>query len=85
MAGDFNFVQDTNLDYNNYNNVNNKKAREKVLHMKDVHSLKDPWRVKHEQSRRYTWFKTNPTKKARFDFFKISDELMALMDKIEII
>ena len=29
MAGDFNLVQDTNLDYYNYNNVNNKKSKRK--------------------------------------------------------
>ena len=73
MAGDFNLVQDIDLDYFNYTNINNKRAREKVLNMKVVHSLIDPWRVKYEQRKRYTWFRTNPTKKARIDFFLISN------------
>jgi exonuclease III len=83
-AGDFNLVQDTNLDYYNYNYINNKRARQVVLNMKDIHALTDPWRVHYENRRRYTWFRTNPLRKARLDFFLISDELLALVDKVNI-
>lgn len=48
MVGDFNFVQDIDLDYFNYININNKRVREKVLNMKVVYSLIDLWRVKYE-------------------------------------
>lgn len=42
IAGDFKLVHDVDLDYFNYINVNNKRAREKVLNMKVVHGLTDP-------------------------------------------
>ena len=63
IAGDFNLVQDPNLDYYNYNYINNKKARNTVLNMRETHNLIDPWRTKYDILRRYTWFKTNPVKK----------------------
>lgn len=85
MAGDFNLVQDIYLDFYNYTNINNKRTREKVLNMKVVHSLIDPWIVKYAQRKRYTSFRTNPTKKTRIDFFLISNELMALLDKSDIL
>lgn len=84
MAGDFNLVQDTTLDYYNYVNTNNKKARDVVLNMKEVHGLVDPWRLKYQQRKRFTWFKAKPVKKARLDYFLISSELMSLVDKADI-
>ena len=69
LAGNFNLVQDPFLDYYNYNCINNKKSREVVLRMKDIHALTDPWRLKHENNCRYTWCRNNPTRKARLDFF----------------
>ena len=59
-------------------------SREVVLRMKDIHALTDPWRVKLENICRYTRCRNNPTRKARLDFFLISDELMALVDNINI-
>ena len=83
-AGDFNLVQDPQLDYYNYNHVNNQKARTTVLNMKETHNFIDPWRARYDTLRRYTWFKTNPVKKARLDYFLISSELMAFVEKVNI-
>ena len=84
IGGDFYLVQHTNLDYNNYKNINHQKSRDIVLQLKEKHNLTDPWRIKHEDTRRYTWFNNNPVNKARLDFFLISNELMALVDKTDI-
>ena len=44
FCGDFNLVQDTNLDYYNYKHINNKKARETLLDIKTGYNLIDPYR-----------------------------------------
>ena len=83
-AGDFNLVQDPILDYFNYNNVNNPEARKALLGLKETHGLVDPWRIKYDKRKKYTWSKTNPLKKARLDFFLISNELMNFIDNVNI-
>ena len=44
MCGDFNLVQNTELDYYNYKHINNKNAREKLLEIKSCYNLTDPYR-----------------------------------------
>ena len=84
LCGDWNLVQDKDKDYSNYVNINNPKARDEVLKIKEVYKLQDPWRIYNPLRNRYTWFKKNPIKKARLDFFLISEELMNLVDKVDI-
>ena len=76
-CGDFNVVQDPILDCCNYIHMNNKKAHEKILLIKDSHSLLDPFREHNPLLRRYTWRKKNPVKQARLDYFLISENLLA--------
>ena len=83
LCGDFNLVQDASLDYYNYKAINNPKAREELLNLKLVHNLQDPWRICYPNLTRYTWFKKNPVKKGRLDFFLVSEELLSLVNKIE--
>ena len=45
IGGDWNLIQDSHLDCYNYININNPKARDQVLHMKNTLNLKDPWRI----------------------------------------
>lgn len=75
IVGDFNLVLQPDIDYFNYNNVNNPKARETVLEMILEYDLIDPWREQNLEKLQYTWFKKNPVKKARLDFFLISSNL----------
>ena len=84
FCGDWNLVQDNNIDYYNYVNTNNPKARNEVIKLKDIFKLHDPWRVNNPTPKRFTWLKRNPVKKARIDFFLISEELMSLVNKVEI-
>lgn len=85
MCGDFNLVQDQHLDTYNYVNINNPKAKDCVLTMKEDFNLTDPFRELYNQKIRYTWRKTNPVKQARLDFFLISDGLMPSINNIDIL
>lgn len=53
-AGDFNLVQNPNLDYFNFNHFINQKSRDTVLNMKGGNSVIDLRRTKYETLRRYT-------------------------------
>ena len=45
LCGDFNLVQEFELDCLNYKNLNNPRSRDKSLELKNTHNLKDPWRI----------------------------------------
>ena len=72
MACDFNLVQEPALDFFNYNNVNNPAARKSLLSLKESHCLVDPWRIKFDKRKIYTWSKSNPPKKPDLFFFLVS-------------
>ncbi|KAK3107474.1 hypothetical protein FSP39_015361 [Pinctada imbricata] len=84
LTGDFNLVQDPEIDYYNYRNINNQRARDIVLNIKSKYNLIDPWRVNNHNRKKYTWQSQNPVKKARLDFFLISSELLSLIENTEI-
>ena len=85
ICGDFNLVQDQILDTNNYVNVNNPRAKEYILTIKEDFSFVDPFRELHEQTRRYTWRKPTPLKQARLDFFLITENLMPSVQNVDIL
>ena len=84
ICGDFNTVHDEKLDYSNYKHINNKKAHEKILDLKETYSLFDPYRESHPNQRRYTWRRKTPIKQARLDFFLISENLLSAINKTSI-
>ena len=84
ICGDFNTIQDEKLDYSNYKHINNKKAHEKILDIKNTYSLFDPYRESHPNQRRYTWRKKSPVKQARLDYFLISESLLSSVNKSSI-
>ena len=69
VTGDYNLVQNQDLDTFNYLNINNPKAKEKVLDIKEIYNLTDPFRELYPESKRCTWKKQNPLKQARLYFF----------------
>ena len=75
ICGDYNCVINPELDYYNYKNINNTKARDKVLEIINKKYLVDPFREKYPNKKRFTWKKRNPCKQARLDFFLISESL----------
>ena len=84
MAGDYNLVQDQSLDTHNYRNINNPKAKDKILDLMDIHNLSDPFREMYPETKRYTWRKSNPLKQARLDFFLISQSFYHNVHDIKI-
>lgn len=75
IAGDFNLILNQDYDSYNYVHLNNQNARNKVLDIMIEYNLIDCWRENHLEDREYTWFRRNPIKKARLDFFLISERL----------
>lgn len=84
-CGDFNLVQDQELDTYNYLHINNPKAKECVLNLKEELNLVDPFREMFETDRRYTWRKPTPLKQARLDFFLVSEIFMTSVENIDIL
>ena len=84
VTGDFNLVGNQTLDTYNYQNVNNPKAKEKVLDLIEICNLIDPFRELYPTIKRYTWRKTNPVKQARLDFFLVSQRLFSNVHDVKI-
>lgn len=84
ICGDWNLVQNQQLDTKFYVRNNNVKARAKVDTIKQEYDLCDPWRIRYPNKLQYTWFQKNPKKMARLDFFLISGDIMSLSSKTEI-
>ena len=57
LTGDFNLVQNQSFDTHNYRNINNPKAKDKVLDLIEFHNLIDPFRELYPNLKRYTWRK----------------------------
>ena len=86
MCGDWNFVLDQDLDYNNYLHINNPKARKVILDYIEEENLLDVWRISNEDSRKYTWRRLNPViKQARLDFYLISENMFQFVTDTKII
>ena len=77
IGGDFNLVLDFESDAQGYVTLNNPRARQQVLELCSDLSLIDIWRELNMESKEFTWRKPNGTKKARLDFFLISELLFS--------
>ena len=85
LCGDWNLLQDYNLDSYNYMAHNYPRSRSVVEKIKNDFNLIDPWRVLNPQKKVFTWHRTNPVKQGRIDFFLISSELMSIVNKVNIL
>ena len=45
LCGDFNLVQNFNLDCFNYSAINNPRSRQEIIKLKESHNLHDQWRL----------------------------------------
>ena len=84
IAGDFNLVLDPKIDYYNYKQVHNLKAKEAIDDMVEQLDLNDIWRDLNPEYPRFTWRRTNPFQQARLDFFLISDSVVSLVHDVDI-
>ena len=85
VAGDFNLILNPEMDSYNYVNLNNPNAREQLLNLMLSYNLIDCWRENHLENKEYTWFRRNPVKKARLDFFLISENLFTDVESTKIL
>ena len=85
ICGDLNLFLDQNLDCDKYINISNPKARGKVKSSMNTFDLRDIFRERHPEIRRYTWRRQNPFKQARLDYFLISNNLSDMISKSDII
>jgi hypothetical protein len=84
LCGDFNLVLNPSLDTQNYHNVNNPKAREKVLKLMNDIQLLDYYRVLYPDEKNTR--KKNPLKQACLDYrsILISESLSNMVEKFTI-
>ena len=85
IAGDFNLVLNPELDYFDYLHINNPKARESLIETIFELDLVDCWRDINMEKKEFTWFKKNANKKARLDFFLISNSLIVEVTNCQIL
>ena len=62
IGGYFNIAQNQYLDTCNYCHINNPKAKECLLNIKEDLNLVDPFREMNEFEKCFTWRKSNPVK-----------------------
>ncbi len=80
IAGDFNVVQNYDLDCYKYKTRPNKKAKERLQGIMNDAGYTDIWRVLNPNRKRYTW-KGSEGKRGRLDYFLISENLSVLCNK----
>ena len=84
MAGDWNIALKEN-DYYNYKIHRNVKACDIVSkHMFNT-NLIDIWRLQNECEKRFTWGTKKPFKRARLDYFLLSEDLLNLNPESDIL
>lgn len=88
LGGDFNLVQDINLDRkggsNDFSAVY-KKGIDVFEGIKNEINLVDIWRIRNPLVKRFTWRRKNPLISSRLDFWCVSNSLCDYVDEIDIL
>jgi exonuclease III len=84
LLGDFNMVMNQDKDTKGYINVNNPKAKEKLLDICTEFNLVDLWRECNAEKNEYTWRTANGNKHARLDFVLLSDTFFSEIGEVHI-
>ena len=83
ICGDWNLVQNYQLDTFGYVHENNKSAQSKVEYIKTILDLTDPWRTANQDLKKYTWFSTkSPRQMARLDFYLVTPDIQLNISKV---
>ena len=75
----------TDMDFYNYNSHRNLKAISQVQSEMETLNLIDIWKLQNPDVKRFTWGTKTPFKRGRLDFFLISEELISLCPKSNIL
>ena len=84
IAGDWNLVQNFNIDCKNYVRQNNLEASRQVKEMIESLELTDIWRNLNPGVNRFTWRRPTPLQQSRLDYFLISDLLAPVVVETDI-
>ena len=86
MCGDWNLILNADKEYENYLHINNPRTRQVVLNLLHDDNFKDPWRIRNEEIRKYTWCRLRPTKQqSRLDFYLVRDSIFQYVTHTDII
>ena len=80
ICGDYNLILDPVMDCHNYSNINNPKARSKIIEMMGDFDLIDSFRYSNPNVRRFSWRRKKPIKQARLDYILASNTMMDIID-----
>ena len=83
IVGDLNIAL-TNEDTYNYNAQRNIKCRQFLNNYFQKNKFIDIWREQNQNSKRYTWGTKRPFKRARLDYFIISQDVLTFAPKSNI-
>ena len=72
ICGDLNLTLEPEIDKFNYKHINNRLTHGVLLDTISIFNLQDVFRIMHKTSKCYTWFKRNPIKQERLDYFIVS-------------
>ena len=75
IAGDFNIIQNPDLDKYKGENEKPGKVARSLEELKSYFNLSDIWRVHNPNLRRYTWRRRNPLQQSRLDYWLVSETL----------
>ena len=75
MCGDWNTVQDLDLDTYNILHDKHQQSRAAIQDLKNELELIDPWRNSNQDLKMYTWRQKSPLKQSRLDYFLVSDDI----------
>lgn len=85
MGGDWNVIRDPELDKSGGNYFVKKRSVECIDELLTKFNLNDPWRIKHPDTKRYTWRQSNPLIQCRLDYWLISDSLFDKVHETDVI
>ena len=84
IGGDWNVVQNFELDTFNYSGRNNQKAKMKLIELMEINDLQDVYRSMHPTERKYTWRSKTPIRMARLDYFLCTPDFLGATKKATI-
>ena len=86
LCGDWNIVMEYDKDTRNYKGQNNRRARDILRQKIESMELFDVWRIQHQHKKTFTWYKSvKSAQMARLDYFLVSNDIMSLSTKSDII
>ncbi|CAC5421806.1 E3.1.11.2 [Mytilus coruscus] len=85
LCGDWNVVQDCNLDTYNILHKEIPNLIEKIEEIIEKLELLDPWRTCHPTDKKFTWRQPSPIKQSRLDYFLVTEDIYSLMKNTKII